>query len=107
MIEAFQFVDGHRTFKCTMETPRRCTQAWWWFSVETKHALIPDGQRYAAFAVLDDDTTDSVRQRITRFHDELLVQRAQPANTHWRRGRAASTGTAGTAATAPAESATA
>lgn len=101
MIEAFQFVDGNRTFSCSTETPRRCAQAWWWFTVQTKNALIPDAQRYAAFQALDDDTAESVQRRILRFHDELLVQRAQPANTHWRRGRMASPTTA--AAAAPVE----
>jgi hypothetical protein len=98
MVEAFEFVDGGRTFTCSVEEARPPrTGAWWWFRVSTA-----DAQRYAPFQPAAGDTRDGVQARIAAYYNDLLARRAQPAAPrHWQRGRPSASPPA-----APAESAT-
>jgi hypothetical protein len=83
MVEAFEFVDGGRTFTCSVEEARPPrTGAWWWFRVSTA-----DAQRYAPFQPAAGDTRDGVQARIAAYYNDLLARRAQPAPSYWRRGR--------------------
>ena len=108
MIEAFEFVDGNRTFVCSAEAGRASMkQAWWWFQVTTKDSSRPDNQRYAPFPVSEDDTEENVKERILRYHDELLTRRAEPAVSRWGRGRPAAAATPAVAPDAAAAEATA
>ena len=82
MIEGFEFVDGDRTFTCSVEkAPAVGNEAWWWFTVSTD-----DRQRYAPFRATARDTQKAIRARIVAYYDELLERRAAPATPYWRRG---------------------
>jgi hypothetical protein len=81
-MEGFEFVDGERTFACSVEkAPAAGNEAWWWFTVSTD-----DRQRYAPFRASARDTQKSVRERIVAYYDELLERRAAPTVPYWRRG---------------------
>ncbi len=82
MIEGFEFVDGDRTFTCSVgKAAAAGNEAWWWFTVSTD-----DRQRYAPFRATTRDTQKTIRARIVAYYDELLVRRAAPATPYWRRG---------------------
>lgn len=67
------FQDAGRTFTCTV-APRRASEPllWWWFSVSEGSA-----HRYAPFVADQDDTDDSVRDRIVAYYDLHLARRAE------------------------------
>ena len=102
MIEAFEFEDGGRVYKCRIEEPRGArTDAWWWFGVSG------DAHRYAPFPALADDTQDAVQSRVAAYYRDLLERRAMPAQprSHWaRRTPAAVATTPAPAEEAPAQS---
>ena len=79
------FVDGGRTFSCSV-APRHASDSalWWWFRVSSDA-----GNRYAPFLAGSDDTPASVQARVVAYYDELLVRRAAPAVPRWQRGRPA------------------
>ncbi len=82
MIEAFEFVDGDRTFTCSVEkTHSLGAEKWWWFRVSTDRH-----NKYAPFRADAKDTQKSVKARIVAYYDALLHARAQPAPSYWRRG---------------------
>ena len=85
MVEAFEFEDGGRTYTCHVEKKKGSfTDGWWWFTV------TGDGHRYAPFQGASGDTRNSVRDRITKYHVDLLARRAAPAvpRNQWaRRGK--------------------
>jgi len=82
VIQGFDFVDGTRTFSCTVEASRTPgAAAWWWFRVSTD-----DRQRYAPFQAAAGDTQRSVRTRIVAYYDNLLERRAAPPTPYWQRG---------------------
>ena len=88
LTDEFEFVDGGRTFTCSVEAPGGSRpDGWWWFRVS------PDtgGQRYAPFRVATGDTRADVQARVVAYYDDLLARRAQPATSnHWgRRGGSA------------------
>ncbi len=71
--EAFDFVDGGRTYTCCVETPQRGrADAWWWFGVSG------DASRYAPFRAEVDDTESSVRPRVVAYYEERLARRGVP-----------------------------
>lgn len=73
MIGAFQFEDGGRTYRCSVEASRGTpAERWWWFSV------TGDQQRYAPFQAASGDTQVSVRTRVVGFYSNLLERRAMP-----------------------------
>jgi hypothetical protein len=75
-MDPFEFVDGGRTFVCSMGVlGSRGTEEWWWFQLASEKR----GQRYAPFRASADDTQASVRARILAYHDNLLAQQAMPA----------------------------
>ena len=79
----FQFVDGERTFFCSVEVPSREGMApWWWFRVDSS-----GNTRYAPFEAKSNDTTESVRRRIIAYYAELLAIQARPAyqKPPWRK----------------------
>ena len=82
MIQGFEFVDNERTFTCSAEkTHALGNEVWWWFSVSTD-----DRQRYAPFRASSSDTQKSIKARIVKYYDDLLVRRATPTVPAWRRG---------------------
>ena len=82
MIQGFEFVDNDRTFTCSAEkTHALGNEVWWWFSVSTD-----DRQRYAPFRASSSDTQKSIKARIVKYYDDLLVRRATPTVPAWRRG---------------------
>ena len=73
MIQGFTFVDGDRTYTCTVEKRTAAPAGmWWWFAVSR------DAQRYALFEVADNDTQASVKSRIIKYYENLLEIRARP-----------------------------
>ena len=81
-MEGFEFVDGERTFSCSVEkAPAAGNEAWWWFTVSTD-----DRQRYAPFRATPRDTQKAVRERVVAYYNELLERRAAPTVPYWRRG---------------------
>jgi hypothetical protein len=98
MIKGFEFVDRGRTFTCSVEAPQAArAEAWWWFRVSTE-----PGPRYAPFRRAADDTREGVQSRIVAYYDDLLLRRALPAPSQWRRPRPVAAGV-----TSPPESSTA
>jgi hypothetical protein len=98
-MEGFEFVDGERTFSCSVEkAPAAGNEAWWWFTVSTD-----DRQRYAPFRATARDTQKSVRARIVAYYDELLERRAAPTVPYWRRGPQQNDATKAAAAAAAPE----
>lgn len=82
MIQGFEFVDNERTFTCSAEkTHALGNEVWWWFSVSTD-----DRQRYAPFRASSSDSQKSIKARIVKYYDDLLVRRATPTVPAWRRG---------------------
>jgi len=85
MIDGFDFEEEGRTFTCKVEAPRaNRPQAWWWFSVSG------DGQRYAPFPAVPEDTRESVQARIVKYYTDLVTRRSMPAEARtqwWQRGK--------------------
>ena len=82
MIQGFEFVDNDRTFTCSAEkTHALGNEVWWWFSVSTD-----DRQRYAPFRASSSDSQKSIKARIVKYYDDLLIRRATPTVPAWRRG---------------------
>jgi hypothetical protein len=72
-VGAFEFEEGGRTYRCSVEGERSSRAgAWWWFDVSG------DAQRYAPFHPEPGDTKTSVRTRIVDYYNALLVRRAMP-----------------------------
>ena len=71
MTQAFDFVDGGRTYTCRIEELRSngLGDAWWWFDV------AGDRSRYAPFRAEDGDTEASVRSRIVAYYEERVARR--------------------------------
>ncbi len=81
-LDPFVFIDGGRTFTCSVDIVRRASsERWWWFIVSAE-----SHQRFAPFRVGDDDTQDDVRDRVVAYYDQLLVRRAEPSRGYWPRG---------------------
>lgn len=79
----FEFVDGGRTFFCSVEVPsKEGMAAWWWFRLDSEGST-----RYAPFEASPSDTTQSVRKRIVAYYEALLAIRARPAYVKppWRK----------------------
>ena len=69
MTKEFQFVDGERTFFCSVEVPRQAgMQPWWWFRLDTSEST-----RYAPFEASPSDTKESVQTRIIAYYAALLA----------------------------------
>jgi len=85
------FIDGDRTFSCSV-APRRASESalWWWFRVSSDR-----GNRYAPFLADSDDTPSSVQARIVAYYDDLLARRAAPSVPRWQRARPAAPATPG------------
>ena len=82
MIGPFQFVDGERSYSCTVEERRVAPLGkWWWFEV------TGDGQRYAPFEAEPKDTQSSVKSRVIAFYNARLERLAMPVEPrqHWAR----------------------
>ena len=87
MIKGFQFEEGGRTYKCTIE--ERTAEplgTWWWFTAS------PDQQRYAPFQATSHDTQTSVKTRIVAYYENLLRVRSEPAAPRYGAGRPAGSG---------------
>jgi hypothetical protein len=82
VIEGFTFVDGGRTFTCSVEVRAPRPEAWWWFGVSTEQH-----NRYAPFLASADDSQESVQKRIVAYYDDLLFKRSQPSVRQFGRGR--------------------
>ena len=73
MAEAFDFVDGGRTYACRVEAARGGrADAWWWVEVSGDQA------RYAPFRAAIHDTPDSVRSRVLAFYEDRIARRGLP-----------------------------
>jgi hypothetical protein len=71
----FEFVDGERTFFCSIEVPRQAGMSpWWWFRLDTSAST-----RYAPFEASASDTKASVQARIIAYYAALLATEARPA----------------------------
>jgi hypothetical protein len=89
MIEAFEFVDGDRKYRCHVRAPSRTiSEAWWWFDVSG------DQQMYAAFRAASNDTKASVRSRVLSFYTHRLARLAEPPQARHPRGRPPGSGAA-------------
>lgn len=100
MTDAFDFVDGDRTFSCLAESrSASATEKWWWFRVSSERH-----QRYAPFRASAGDTHRNVQSRIIAYYDDLLARRAMPATSYYRRNApAAAAAPAAPVAAAPAD----
>ena len=80
MIDAFSFMDGERTYACSVEGRRTAGGGvqWWWFGV------TGDGHRYAPFQADEDDTEFSVRYRVVAYSDDLIARRGRSFSTYPR-----------------------
>lgn len=79
----FEFVDGGRTFFCSVEVPRQAGMPpWWWFRLDTGEST-----RYAPFEASANDTKQSVQTRIVAYYAELLAIQARPVyqKPAWRK----------------------
>lgn len=75
MTKDFEFVDGGRTFFCSVEVPRQAgMRPWWWFRLDTSEST-----RYAPFEASPTDTKESVQARIIAYYAALLATEARPA----------------------------
>ncbi len=85
LTDGFEFTDLGRTFTCTTEACRAdSADTWWWFRVSSER----QPQRFAPFRAAPTDTQENVRERVVRYYDDLLVQRAAPVVSRWgNRGR--------------------
>ena len=82
MIEAFEFVDGDRTYRCQVRVPAGpLGEPWWWFEVSG------DQQWYAPFRAASNDTKASVRPRVLGFYMHRLARLAEPPVQRYQRGR--------------------
>ena len=71
----FEFVDGGRTFFCSVEVPRQAgMRLWWWFRLDTSEST-----RYAPYEASTTDTKESVQARIIVYYAALLATEARPA----------------------------
>lgn len=71
--EAFDFVEGGRTYTCRIEDLHRgAPERWWWLNV------TGDRNRYAPFRAVWDDTEDSVRSRMLTYYEERLTRHGGP-----------------------------
>lgn len=98
MIDGFTFVDGGRTFTCSVEVRPPRPEAWWWFGVSTEAH-----NRYAPFLAQPDDTQESIRQRIVAYYEDMLFKRSQPSVRQFGRGRPSGAVKAAAAAAEPAQ----
>jgi len=83
VIKDFEFVDGGRTFFCSVEVPSQAGMApWWWFRLDTGTTT-----RYAPFEAAAGDTRQSVQSRIIAYYAALLAIEARPAyqKPAWRK----------------------
>jgi hypothetical protein len=72
-VDAFQFENDGRKFKCERGTsPGTPGIMWWWISLEG------DAQRYAAFRTETGDTIASLKPRVIAYYAEVLAIRARP-----------------------------
>ncbi|HEX9084970.1 MAG TPA: hypothetical protein VF836_09550 [Gemmatimonadaceae bacterium] len=72
----FEFVDGGRTFYCSVEVPGHTGMPpWWWFRPGTETTT-----RYAPFEASASDTKRSVQTRIVAYYAELLAIEARPVH---------------------------
>ena len=80
MIGPFSFMDGERTFACSIEGRGGPDggHRWWWFGV------TGDGHRYAPFLAVDGDTEFSVRYRVVSYYDDLVARRERPFGSYRR-----------------------
>ena len=71
MTEKFEFEEGGRTYKASIEgaEPTRA-DAWWWFDVSG------DRYRYAPFRAEKGDTKTSVQSRIVAYYTARLERKA-------------------------------
>jgi len=79
----FEFVNGGRTFFCSVEVPsQKGMKPWWWFRIDSGGTT-----RYAPFEASASDTTQSVQRRIVAYYEELLAIQARPAiqRPAWRK----------------------
>lgn len=86
-MNAVQFHDAGRTFKCEPgSSPATPGVLWWWVTV------TGESQRYAVFRVEPTDTLASLRPRILSYYAQLLADRERPAITRptWAQRKAAS-----------------
>src|ERR1700716_68635 len=75
IMKDFEFVDSGRKFFCSVEVPRQAgMQPWWWFRLDTSEST-----RYAPFEASQNDTEQSVRERIIVYYAALLATEARPA----------------------------
>ena len=96
MIEAFEFADGDKTYRCQVRMPAGSGEAWWWFTVSG------DQQNYAPFRAEKGDTKKTVQPRIVGFYKHRLARLAEPP-VQRNRGRPPGTGAKQVAAAAAAE----
>jgi hypothetical protein len=82
VLQGFTFVDGGRTFTCSVEVRAPRPEAWWWFGVSTEAH-----NRYAPFLAQKDDSQESVQQRIVAYYEDMLFKRSQPSVRQFGRGR--------------------
>ena len=82
-MKEFEFVNGERTFFCSVEVPRqKGMAAWWWFRVDSGGTT-----RHAPFEASPSDTKESVRKRIIAYYADLLAIQARPVHVRpaWRK----------------------
>ncbi len=72
MIEAFEFADGDKTYRCQVRMPAGSGEPWWWFTVSG------DQQNYAPFRAEKGDTKKSVQPRVVSFYKHRLARLAEP-----------------------------
>jgi len=95
MIEAFEFADGDKTYRCQVRMPAGSGEAWWWFTVSG------DQQNYAPFRAEKGDTKKTVQPRIVGFYKHRLARLAEPP-VQRNRGRPPGSGAKQVAAAAAA-----
>ena len=72
MIEAFEFADGDKTYRCQVRMPAGSGEAWWWFTVSG------DQQNYAPFRAEKGDTKKTVQPKVVAFYKHRLARLAEP-----------------------------
>ena len=97
MIEAFEFADGDKTYRCQVRMPAGSGEPWWWFTVSG------DQQNYAPFRAEKSDTKKTVQPRIVGFYKHRLARLAEPP-VQRNRGRPPGSGNKPVVAVADAES---
>lgn len=82
LLDAFDFEHDGKRFSCRIEAATGGRKdAWWWFGVSTD-----DRHRYAPFRATDDDKQADIQERVVTYYHDLMVRRAEPVASHWRRG---------------------